>query len=229
MRRTLGFLLLVFVCSARAASAQTGGRVSVLVGATAGSDTGISPMLAAAVGSRLTPHFGFELEVGFLPDVNFEDRSINFPIPLDLRNELLAAGLSVFPVPYRIEREGHITTFLANAVGEFDTRAKWLRFYVVAGGGVASIVETTKLDFSRPVILAGVSLPFPVIDPNPIETERTELALQTGAGAEFRVWERSSIGVDARYLRIAGLDNAVNGGRGSLNLVRVSGRVSVRF
>jgi hypothetical protein len=229
MRRTLVFLLLVFVCSARAASAQADGRLSVLVGATAGSGTRISPMIAAAVGSRLTPHFGFELEAGFLPHVDFADRSFDFPIPLALRDDLLGAGLSIFPLPSRIEREGHITTFLANTVGEFDTRVRWLRFHVVAGGGVASVVEATKVDFSRPVILAGGSLPSSLIDPTPSETERTELALQTGVGAQFRAWERTSIGVEARYLHIAGSGDAADGVRGSLNLVRVSGRITVPF
>jgi hypothetical protein len=203
--------------------------VTFLVGATAGSDTGISPMIGAAVGSRLTPHLGFELEVGFLPDVDFEDRSIDVPIPLALRGELQAAGLSIFPFPYRLERDGHITTFLANAVGEFETRANWLRFHVVAGGGVASVVGTTTIDFSPPVVFAGISLPSRFIDPTPIESQRTELALQTGAGAEFRVWERTSVGVDARYLYVAGPGGAGDSVSGSLHLVRVSGRVSVRF
>jgi len=230
-RRALVFLLLVFFYTAGAARAQPGGRVTFLVGATAGSDTGISPMIGAAVGSRLTPHLGFELEVGFLPHVDFADRSIDVPIPLVLRDDLLAAGLSIlpFPFPYRLERDGHITTFLANAVGEFETRANWLRFHVLAGGGVASVVGTTTIDFSPPAVFAGLSLPSRLIDPTPIESQRTELALQTGAGAEFRVWERTSVGVDARYLHVAGPGGAGDGVSGSLHLVRVSGRVSVRF
>ena len=186
-------------------------------------------MIGAAVGSRLTPHLGFELEVGFLPDVDFDDRSIDVPIPLALRGELLAGGLSILPFQYRLQREGHITTFLANAVGEFDTRANWLRFHVLAGGGVASVVGTTTIDFSPPAVFGGISLPSRLFDPTPIESQRTELALQTGAGAEFRVWERTSVGVDARYLHIAGPGGAGDSVSGSLHLVRVSGRVSVRF
>ena len=88
-------------------------------------------------------------------------------------------------------------------------------------------VGTTTIDFSPSAVFAGISLPSRLFDPTPIESQRTELALQTGAGAEFRVWERTSVGVDARYLHIAGPGGA--GDSGSLHLVRVSGRVSVRF
>jgi hypothetical protein len=98
----------------------------------------------------------------------------------------------------------------------------------VAGGGVASVAETAKIDFSRPVP-AGGSVRSALIDPAPLKAQRTELALQTGAGAEFGVWERTSIGVDVRYLHIVGPGDAGNGVRGSSNLVRVSGRVSARL
>jgi hypothetical protein len=177
-----------------------------------------------SVGYRLTPHFGFDVEIMALPDLAFGDTIIR---PLSL----------LFPPNVRVpsfdfDTSGRGLAFLMNFVGEFPTGARWLLPYVQGGGGVANLSQTINL---TPVVFSvagpgGSAIGFPnVLPPGriglPYETRmaETNMALTVGGGIDFVVWNELSVGPTLRYFRLFG--NANN----DRDLTHIGARAAYRF
>jgi len=90
---------------------------------------------------------------------------------------------------------GRTTVFTANVRVELPAATARVIPYVVAGGGVANIKETSTLQQSIP---PGIPV---VIEPQTLTQSSTDLALTAGGGVSILAAAHVSIDVDLRYLR----------------------------
>jgi hypothetical protein len=208
------FVWLTLCCGAlpSVARGQTA-YVSALGGVSAG-DGGASPAVAVSAGYLTPKRIGFEVEFGFVADLDFPSPDVS----------ILATsfpGTTIFP-PIVFESSGDLFTFHTNVVFPLTSSGK-LRVQAIAGGGAASVRIHTR--FMRgSIILEGLPGLLPPIPVLPTESTVWEAALSLNLGGfiEYALTERFGAGVDARY-------NHVFVDREGLDFARITGRVSWRF
>jgi hypothetical protein len=193
-------------------------RVSGSIFGASGGDSDGTLGASASAGYLFDPRLGFELEVVWLRELEFEFEG---PTILMLPQEVFP---QIFP-PIDVHETASVVLLNSNLVVEFPTRGRRLRPYALAGGGIASVERMTEVRFDPVGRLIGVPLPpnFPIPIPRVSRSERTEtaLTLNAGAGLDVRVWEGLWIAADARYAHIFTDDD--------LDVVRAGARVSYRF
>jgi opacity protein-like surface antigen len=228
-------LLVLCVPPAQAAPGpESGFRMSSTVGASLG-DGGSAAEVGGAVGYRVNRFAGFELEITYVPSLDFGGRRAAASEGVVTYCASVVpqmdpgppAGCFVQPgiyPPVSVRTSGHALTFTTNFVGEIPSTVSWLRPYVVAGGGVGSVSERFH-DGDGP----GGIIPMDhgtnaagMIGTDAGGSTTTGLALTVGGGLDIQVWKGLAIGADARYVHIAR-------GSGGLDMTRVGGRVSWRF
>ncbi len=229
--------------AAAQAAFDSGARVSGFFAGSFG-DGGATPSFGASVGYRFSPHFGFELDAGDTTSLNLGTRQIA-PVPLDLGTLVqqvpslggrLPAGM-VLPGflggPFVVDRSARVVHFLANFVGEFPSPARWLRPYVLAGGGVANLEERDTYSFvglDRGLQGELAALGLSTIDLGGLNLgqlgtasrSQTALAMNAGGGVDFQLWRGFALGADVRYLHLFAEE-------GGYNFARIGARASYRW
>jgi hypothetical protein len=208
------FVWLTLCCCAlpAVASGQTA-YVSASGGVSAG-DGGASPAIAVSAGYLTPKRIGFEVEFGFVADLDFPGPDVS----------ILATsfpGTSIFP-PIMFESSGDLFTFHTNVVFPLTSSGK-LRVQAIAGGGAANVRIHTRF-IRGSIILEGLPEflpPFPVL-PTESTVSDAALSLNLGGFIEYALTERLGAGVDARY-------NHVFLEREGLDFARITGRMSWRF
>jgi hypothetical protein len=208
------FVWLTLCCCALPAVArgQTA-YVSASGGVSAG-DGGASPAIAVSAGYLTPKRIGFEVEFGFVADLDFPGPDVS----------ILATsfpGTSIFP-PIMFESSGDLFTFHTNVVFPLTSSGK-LRVQAIAGGGAANVRIHTRF-IRGSIILEGLPEflpPFPVL-PTESTVSDAALSLNLGGFIEYALTERLGAGVDARY-------NHVFLEREGLDFARITGRMSWRF
>jgi opacity protein-like surface antigen len=98
---------------------------------------------------------------------------------------------------------GRAVFFTTNIRVQLPTSSARVTPYFVAGGGAASIRQTTEIVFPNP--LAAISPTIPIVLP-PITQHftqsATDLALTLGGGVDVAIAQRFSVGGDFRYYRV---------------------------
>jgi opacity protein-like surface antigen len=121
-----------------------------------------------------------------------------------------------------VDINGRTAAFLSSFV--VDLPVGRLRPYALFGGGMANVEREISVSFEglpRPL------LPTLIFPPAEYTVSTNHLALTAGAGLDVRVWERLSVAVDVRYLR---LFVESSGARDNLqNITRVGARTSWWF
>jgi Outer membrane protein beta-barrel domain len=203
------------------ADAQQHERIRVsgsIFGASGGDSDGTLGAIASA-GYMFDPRLGFELEVAWLRELEFEFDGVRI---LTLPQEV---SPQIFP-PIDVHQTASVILLNSNLVVEFPTRGRRLRPYALAGGGIASVERVIGTRFD-PLGNLPIGVPLPPNLPIPIprfsRSEQTEaaLTLNAGAGLDVRVWEGLWIAADARYAHIFTDDD--------IDVVRAGARVSYRF
>ena len=227
---TLGVAFGASLVDVTSACAQNGGpRVSGFFGTSFGEgDAAI--VTGGSVGYRLTPRFGFDIEVLVMPDTDFDrDR-------FDGIFDTIPPSLGGIPIRRPdFDTSGHTVAFLTNVVTEFPTGATWLIPYIAGGGGVASVSRSIvfgpiALPITLPTSVTAIDVSLPITLPplgsigeiGRIERSETDLALTVGGGVDFQVAKGFAVGADLRYLHLAGTTD-------DLDLTRIVGRATYRF
>ncbi len=202
---------------------RSGGRASGLFGGSFG-DGGSHVAAAASAGYRVTRHFGFEIEFGYVPRIRLNDIA---PPPLfqAVTAPTRSKGQIPIPVDFTFDSSAREFTFVSNFVVEFPTALDWFRPYVLAGGGLASLRRTQTIHI--PEILSnldeiralGIDVTLPTFT---VRQTETDLALDAGGGLEFGLGRSLALSGDVRYFQI--LAQA-----GDVHTVRVGARISYRF
>lgn len=197
----------------RAQSAFISGSAGLSAG-----DGGAAPAIAIAAGYLTPRRIGFEVEFGFLPDLDFPTPGVVIQSPT----------IQIFP-PLIFESTGRILTLHTNVLFPL-TRSGKLRVLALGGGGVAAVREHRRVQSEAFVFTPGFPTipgfevpPFssPALDVSTTVTD-TALSLNLGGIIEYAVTDRLGVGVDARYGHVF-LDE--NG----LDMGRITGKVSWRF
>ncbi|HWQ00108.1 MAG TPA: hypothetical protein VNK92_06525 [Vicinamibacterales bacterium] len=179
--------------------------------------------LAASFEHGLARHLGLELELAFVP--GYQSTEIRSTVPP------LGFGSLIVPLP-EFRSTTDVLVFVTNVVADVPLRARRLRQYIVAGGGVAHLDRLVDIRYPdvRPVGIRGLDasgrptislLELPPRQPVRSRVGETALALGTGAGLDVRLPWRLQISGEVRYARLFA--------RQRLNLVRVSARIGCRF
>jgi hypothetical protein len=197
-----------------------GTRVSGVVGGSFGTG-GSTFATGGSAGFQFTRIAGFEFEMSVVPDLEFTAGDCNSTFTRCATP--LPASLPVTVVyPFSISERGRAVNFVANYVAEFPTAVRWLRPYVLGGGGVSSVTRRleTMMVVPDPVF---ATLPTVIVVPRTLSATSTEtdLALSTGGGVDFLVGRHFAVGADVRYMHVFA--------RTGLDLTRVGSRFSVRF
>jgi hypothetical protein len=204
--RLIALPLLVLGPVSNAVAQDGGARISGFFAGTFGEgETNIAA--GGAVGYRLTPRIGFELEAFALPDLQFDDTG----------------------------RSGRGVAFLTNFVSEFPSPARWLTPYVQGGGGVANISQSGAFAFVRDNLPANPRGPLPGRrDPRSLlgddvrvadigsRRNETSMALTLGGGVDFTLWRGFAIGPSISYLKLFG-------NLADRDLTQIGVRTSYRF
>lgn len=226
-----GVIVAMVIGLASRALAQPGAAISTRVSGVFGGSFGTGGATLATGGSagfQFTRVAGLEFEVSVAPDLEFGGADCNTTIT---RCAIpLPATQPVFN-PFVISSRGRAVNFVANYVAEFPTPARWLRPYVLGGGGVSSVTRRIETTLVTPLILStepASSVTFTTVSglaaiPTRFTAKNTEtdLALSSGGGVDFLVGRHFGIGADIRYMHLFGNTD--------LNLTRVGTRFSVRF
>jgi len=224
IRRLLiaGIALLAMVSPATAQRPSP--RAAATFGGSFG-DGGSTVIASGSFGVHVTRHVGVELELMFVPDLEFRDGDV-LPLLEAVAMAGAAGGLDVrriLPI-LPVEREGRVVAFFSKMVAEFPVGRR-LRPYLVGGGGAGQIKEEVR--FTGPIILGGErgsAAPTIFPPPFPLVVKRSDisLALTAGGGVDVLLWRGLGAGVDIRYVRLLGQNRDVD-------LGQVSGRLSYRF
>jgi opacity protein-like surface antigen len=103
-------------------------------------------------------------------------------------------GLELMSVP-DLKPDGHATVFTTNVRLDIAPTAR-INPYVVGGGGIANVRETS-------VVIPPAPFGLPVVMPSlPVTQSSTELVLGAGGGVGFPLAGHVSAGIDLRYLRL---------------------------
>jgi hypothetical protein len=199
-----------------------GTRVSGVVGGSFGTG-GATFATGGSAGFQFTKFAGFEFEMSIAPDLELRNGGCNTNVTR------CSPPLPSLPPPFALSEGGRAVNFVANYVAEFPTPARWLRPYVLGGGGVSSVRRQLDMTLATPVIFTseGVSdiatLSALLAVPRTFRSTSTEtdLALSSGGGVDFLVGRHFAVGADVRYMHLFG--NA------DLDLTRIGTRLSVRF
>jgi opacity protein-like surface antigen len=167
---------------------------------------------AVAVGfGMLTPrNIGFEIEVSYVPGLDFDDD---------------VAVIAIFP-PISIDTSGRIIGLQTHVIGMLPGSGTKLRAFVLAGGGVADLER--RVSISRgDVLFSPTGLtppPYPI--PFEFDTEAEDsdavLVLSAGAGFEYSVTRNLALGTSVRYQRLFSEPERLDG-------ARVAARATWRF
>ena len=170
-------------------------------------DGGSAAALAAGFGFLTSKNVGVQLEVSYVPGLDFGDTG--------------APRIQIFP-PILLEATGRILTFETHVVGILPGGGTKLRAFVLAGGGVGSFEQRIRISAAEftPLFSGFPGFPelpeFPLISfPFDEEVKQTEtsLVLSGGGGFDYAVVERLTLGLSVRYQRLFSNPAALNRGR----------------
>jgi opacity protein-like surface antigen len=175
-------------------------------------DGGSAPAVALGFG-YLTPHrVGFEIEVSYVPDLDFGDPG--FP------------RIAIFP-PITIQSTGRLVGLQTHVVGVLPGSGTKLRAFVLGGGGIADVEQ--RIRFESPLALPDLGLVFGRQDPSVfgprtsnLTQSETSLLLSAGAGVEYALTQHFGLGMSVRYQHVFSDPR-------ELDLARAGARVIWRF
>ena len=237
--RTCGLVLVCIAATTRAWAQDERVRVSGTLSVAAG-DGGPTAAIGVASGFQLAPHAGFELELLYIPDQDFDDR--NSVIIADRFSDrsvnssltrLTDSGVRnlIFPAP-QVSTTGRTVAFLSSFVGDLSVGR--LRPYVQLGGGIANVERRISVTYPGPIPLLERLTPgessqlIPItIAPVRYAVAENKLALTAGAGLDVRVWKRLSVAADVRYLRL--FSAQTRGSDQAQDITRIGARASWWF
>lgn len=212
LRRVLVFFVLALVVTGPA-SAQNPQPYIVAEGGGSFGDGGAAPAVALGFGYLTPRNIGFEIEVSYVPDLDFGDPGL--------------PRIAIFP-PLTITSTGRIVGLQTNVIGMLPGGGTKLRAFVLAGGGVADVQQRIRVE--SPLLIPGIP-GFPVSPEFPFGfdfrvTERrysdTSLVLGAGAGFEYALTRRLGLGTSIRFQHVFSDPEG-------LNLARASVRATWRF
>lgn len=206
-------LLLISILTLLPAGARAQSLQPYIVGEGGGwfGDGGSTGAVAAGFGVLTPQNFGFEIELSYLPGLDFGD-------PGDPR-------IAIFP-PIGLEVTGRVVALQTHVVGVLPGGGNRLRAVVLAGGGIADVERRIRISrgFVPPIFTPGL-LDVPVLlPPSDFEARQSEtaLVLSAGTGLEYRVTSKVGLGVSLRYQRVFSDPTDIDG-------ARVAARVTWRF
>jgi len=210
------------VLLAAAAPAAAQARVSGLGAVVFGQDA-VGPGFAVSLGYDVRPSIGFEVEFGFVADLS---RDLDLPHILD---NSFGNGFTplIFPTP-EFETEMRVVSFSVNLVGHLGNPEQKLSPYVVVGGGTANVTRSLDVPTIVPLFAGLGEIPgLPNLGsllsllPSAEFSENAFMAT-VGGGVDFRITNRLSAGVDARYQHVFSEADA-------FGMTRLGGRLSFKF
>ena len=204
--RAFLFLALASVAPAAASAQSLQPYISAEAGGWFG-DGGTTAAIAAGFGVRTTRNIGFEIEVSYIPDLEFQDPQI--------------PAIAIFP-PIEFDATGSIVSLQTHVVGVLPASGTRLRAFVLGGGGVADVEQRTRISFGGfpfPLLgLTDIAFPFPI----PIDTEDRQsdavLVLSAGAGFDYPLTRRIGLGTSIRYQRLFTAPERTDGARVALRM-----------
>jgi opacity protein-like surface antigen len=218
------FALVLALAPARAAQAQESGpRVSGFFSASVG-DGEHTFATGGAVGYRFSPHFGFDLEIATLPDLDLTENNgaVAFLSSISRLGGLTIPGVLV-PPGIDFDVSGRAVAFLANFVTELPVLDGRVVPFISGGGGIANVKQDVIITPVLATQPGGPRVP-DVRVPDPIRASHAEndLALTIGGGVDFRLWRGMAVGADLKYLRLFGTAQ-------DLHFTRIGSRIAYRF
>jgi opacity protein-like surface antigen len=216
---------------AQSAQSSTAARVSGSFGGSFGTG-GATVATGGSAGFQFTRYAGLEFDVSVVPNLDLNRPPVPMPATMSVLTRVGYTG-SALPTPFpgfTFTERARALSFLANYVTEFPVGVRWLKPYVLGGGGVASVsrrVDITVPTFEVPPLVFSpdgspiVLLPTIGLESRTLRTTDTDLALAAGGGLEFLVSRHLGVGADFRYSHLFG--------PADFNLTRVGTRLSLRF
>jgi hypothetical protein len=176
-------------------------------------DGKLGPAVALGVGYMTPKNIGFEIEVAYVPDLDFDDPG--FP------------RIAIFP-PIEIESTGRLISLQTNVIAVLPGGGQKLRAFVLGGGGVADVKQ--EISIRSPLAFTPVFPGVPGLPPLPPlsltvsdEISDTNFVLTAGAGFDYEVTSRFGIGTTIRYQHVFGVAPQ------SLDMARAGIRARWRF
>lgn len=202
----LGLSLVVAV----PAAAQT--AQPYILGEVGGSfgDGGSAPAVGLGFGYLAPRNVGFEMEVSYVPDLDFGDPGI--------------PRIAIFP-PVNVFSTGRIVSLQTHVVGILPGGGTKLRAYFTGGSGIADVRQRIRVEFPTlgPIVPGIPEFPFEFGARVAENTQsETGLVLGAGAGFEYGVTEHLGLGLSVRYQRVFSDPS-------NLDLARVGLRATWRF
>lgn len=198
-----GSLVIICLLAPSLAMAQPSDRGPRLAGTVSGAfgDGGPAQSFDLSAGYRFTPRLGVEFSGAYLGGLDFGD----FPVCGPAQLCILGGAYSL---------EGRAASLSLNLVADLPGGPSWVRPYLTAGGGIAS-VRLTQVDR----LVSGRRI-----------TTATSPLLALGGGVDFVVWRGLAFGVDVRHQRISDADDSGTPQFPQrLSLTRLGSSVSYRF
>ena len=215
-------LLLAVAAPARAQNAQ-----AYIFGEFGGSfgDGSMAPAIATGFGYLTPRNFGFEIEVSFVPEMDFGDPGL--------------PRIAIYP-PITFESTGRLISLETHVIGVLPNGGSKLRAFVLAGGGIADLRLTNRIHIPPFGLPTFPDLPpFPDVPPFPgfdprsfpelflgfdqeITSSETSMVLSAGAGFDYAVTRHLGVGMSVRYQHL--FNDPM-----SLDTARVGARASWKF
>ena len=220
-------VLLVFLLAA-AAPVRAQNPQPYIFGEAGGSfgDGSTAPAIVTGFGYLTPRNFGFEIEVAFVPGLDFGDPGL--------------PRIAIYP-PITFESTGRLISLETHVIGVLPNGGSKLRAFVLAGGGIADLRLTNRIQIPPLVLPVFPDLPafpdlpgFPgLFDPSQfpelflgvdreVTSSETSMVLSAGAGFDYALTRHVGLGMSVRYRHL--FNDPM-----SLDQARVGVRASWRF